>query len=94
MAAGTTIMVHVPSKLRDCCGGVAELSVPAESIRDALDELRRMHPALHRSVCDETGAVRRHIGLFVNSTLVPHDALHTALVPGDVFSILPAVSGG
>lgn len=90
----TTITVHVTSKLRECCGGVVELSVPADTVGGALDELRHAYPELHRSVCDESGAVRRHIGLFVNATLVPHDALDTAVVTGDVFSILPAVSGG
>jgi molybdopterin converting factor small subunit len=46
-------------------------------------------------VCDETGAVRRHINLFVNSSHVrDRDGLDTPLAAGDVLTILPAVSGG
>ena len=46
-------------------------------------------------VCDETGAVRRHVNLFVNTDHVrDRDGLDTALVPGDEIIILPAVSGG
>lgn len=94
MASSTTITVHVPAVLRDWCGGSAALVVTAPSVRAVLAELERCHPALYRSVCDETGAVRRHVNLFVNTALVARDGLDTPLHPGDVVAILPAVSGG
>lgn len=91
----TLVTVRVPAPLRDCCAGAARLSVSAANMRAALAELEARYPKLYQSVCDETGAVRRHIGLFVNSAHVrERDGLDTALVPGDVVSILPAVSGG
>ncbi len=81
--------------LRHYCGGAAELSLSAPSVRAALEQLERKYPALHRNVCDETGAVRRHINVFVNTSHVrDRDGLDTALVPGDVVTFLPAVSGG
>ena len=90
-----TITIHVPPMLRACCDGASELLLSATSVRAALEELERSHPALYRSVCDETGAVRRHINLFVNTSHVrDRDGLDTALVAGDVVTILPAVSGG
>jgi molybdopterin converting factor small subunit len=50
---------------------------------------------LYRNVCDETGAVRRHLNIFVNSDNVRDlDGVDTTLMPGDVVTILPAVSGG
>ena len=95
MARSTTITIHVPGVLRDCCEGASELSLSAPSVRAVLEELERRHPPLHRSICDETGAVRRHVSLFVNTTHVrDRDGLDTALVPGDVLTILPAISGG
>src|SRR5437870_4692663 len=90
-----TITIHIPSALRACCRGAAELALSAPSVRAALEHLERSHPALYRSVCDETGAVRRHVNLFVNTAHVrDRDGLDTALVAGDVLTILPAVSGG
>ncbi len=90
-----TITIHVPGPLRPYCGGAAELSLSAPSVRAVLEELERRHPSLYRSICDETGAVRRHVNLFVNSSHVrDREGLDTALVPGDVVTILPAVSGG
>jgi len=89
------IKVHVPPPLRSYSGGASELSLSAPTVRAALDQIERSHPDLYRSVCDETGSVRRHIGLFVNQHHVrDRDGLETALAPGDVIIILPAVSGG
>ena len=94
-ARATTITVHVPAPLRDCCAGASEIALPATSLRAVLAELERRHPALHRSICDETGAVRRHINLFVNTDhMRDRDGLDTPLTPGDVVTIMPAVSGG
>ena len=90
-----TIKIHVPAPLRAYCEGAAELFLSAPSVRAALEQLERSHPALHRSVCDETGTVRRHVNLFVNTShMRDREGLDTALVPGDVITILPAVSGG
>ena len=95
MTRATTITIHVPGPLRDCCEGASELLLSASSVRAALEELERRHPSLYRSICDETGTVRRHVNLFVNTSHVRDRAgLDTALVPGDVVTILPAISGG
>lgn len=95
MNRSTTVTIQVPGTLRTYCEGASELSLSAPSVRAVLEELERRHPSLHRNICDETGTVRRHINLFVNTSHVrDRDGLDTALVPGDVVTILPAVSGG
>ena len=95
MTPDPTVAIRVPAVLRDYCEGASELSLPASSVRAALDELERRHPSLYRNVCDETGAVRRHVNLFVNTLHVrDREGLDTALAPGDVVTILPAISGG
>jgi len=89
------ITVFVPGPLRDCCAGAAELELPAADLRTVLTELELRHPALYRSICEETGAVRRHINLFVNHVhMRDRNGLDTTLAPGDEVFILPAVSGG
>ena len=91
----TNITIHVPGALRDCCEGAAELSLSAPSVRAALEQLEARHPSLYRGICDETGAVRRHVNLFVNTSNVrDREGLDTLLAPGDVVTILPAISGG
>jgi sulfur-carrier protein len=95
MAPTPTITIHVPGPLRAYCGGDAELPLSAHTVRAALEELERSQPVLYRHVCDETGAVRRHLNVFVNADHVRDlDGVDTVLAAGDVLTILPAVSGG
>ena len=96
MPTTSDITLHVLGVLRaGTCGGVEQLPISAPTVRAALEELERNPATLYRSVCDETGAVRRHVNLFVNTDhMRDRDGLDTALAPGDVVTILPAVSGG
>ena len=95
VARARTITVSVPTPLRGNCAGAAELALRATSLRAVLEELERCFPKLHRSICDETGAVRRHINLFVNTEhMRERDGLDTVLEPADLVTIMTAVSGG
>jgi len=90
-----TVTIHFPAELRAYCNGASKLLLSAPTVRAALEQIERSHPALYRNFCDETGVVRRHVNLFVNTDHVrDRDGLDTALIPGDVITILPAVSGG
>ncbi len=89
------VTIFVPAPLRACCDGLSELAASAGTVQQALESIEQSHPALHRHVCDETGAVRRHLNVFVNDDNVRDlDGVATRLRQGDVVVILPAVSGG
>jgi molybdopterin converting factor small subunit len=91
----TNITVHIPGPLRGYRAGAPELVLPTESLRALPGELERRHPALHRGICDETAAVRRHINLFVNNDhMRDRHGLDMPLIPGDVVAIMPAGSEG
>jgi sulfur-carrier protein len=95
MGRTPSITVFVPGPLRAYCAGAAEIPISAPTVRAALEELERSQSALYRNVCDETGTVRRHLNVFVNTDNVRDlDGVNTTLTPGDVLTILPAVSGG
>lgn len=95
MSATPDVTLHVFGQLRTYCAGAAQLPISAGTVRGALDDLARSQSALYRNVCDETGMVRRHLNVFVNSDNVRDlDGVDTPLRPGDVLTILPAVSGG
>ena len=67
----------------------------ASRVRAALEQVEMRYPVLYRSVCNETGAVRQHVNLYVNSDHIRDlDGLDTALAEGDELIILPAISGG
>jgi sulfur-carrier protein len=89
------ITIHVPGPLRDYCGGASQIPLAAHTVRDTLHVLEQSQPAFYRNVCDETGTLRPHLNVFVNSDNIRDlDGIDTVLSPGDVVTILPAVSGG
>ena len=93
--SSATVTIFVPGPLREYCAGARQLNSSASTVGEALSGLEQNHPSLYRNVCDETGAVRRHINIFVNAShMRDREGLATALVPGDEVIILPAVSGG
>lgn len=65
-----TITISVPAALRRECEGNSELVLSATTVRAALARLEQNNTLLYRSICDETGAVRRHINLFVNDSFL------------------------
>jgi molybdopterin converting factor small subunit len=90
-----TITLHVPGPLRTYCAGASQLSIAARTVRAALEDLERSQPALYRNICDETGTMRRHLNVFVNSdNMRDLDGVDTTLAAGDEVTIVPAVSGG
>ena len=94
-AGNANITVHIPGPLRRYCADAGTLALSAASVRAVLADLEQQHPELHRCICDETGAVRRHINIFVNTHhMLDRNGLDTPLVVGDEVIILPAVSGG
>jgi molybdopterin synthase sulfur carrier subunit len=89
------ITIHVFGQLREYCAGASELSVSAHTVRAALEQLERDQPLLYRNLCDETGSVRRHLNVFVNTENARDlNGVDTTLADGDVVTFLPAVSGG
>jgi len=95
MTVAATVRIAVPAMLRDRCAGAAEVLLSAATVRAALQQIEQRHPSLYSGICNETGAVRRHVNLFVNMDHVRDlEGLDTTLRPGDVIAILPAVSGG
>jgi sulfur-carrier protein len=95
MGPAPTVTIHVYGQLRTYCAGASQLLISAHTVRAALEDLERSQSALYCNLCDETGKVRRHLNVFVNSDNVRDlEGVDTALTPGDVVTILPAVSGG
>jgi MoaD family protein len=92
---GANVRIHVFGQLREYCAGAQELVLSARTVREVLEQLERDQPRLYRNLCDETGKVRRHLNVFVNTENARDlDGVDTALAAGDVVTFLPAVSGG
>jgi sulfur-carrier protein len=93
-----TVAVRLATALRSHAGGQATVEVdvaPPAALRTVLDALAAAHPAVGRRVRDESGALRRHVNLFVGADNAKDlGGLDTPVPEGAEVSVLAAVSGG
>ncbi len=69
--------------------------VPAGPLRQVLEAALRAAPALAHYVLDDQHAVRKHVAVFINQTLVfERVRLDRAVVAGDKVLVVQALSGG
>ena len=93
------VRIILPGVLRELAGGAGELVVPAggepTSLRTVLDAAVVSRPQLGARIRDETGALRRHVNVFVDGQDVRALGGLDVLVGADaVVHILPSVAGG
>lgn len=87
--------VRIPTPLRAFTSGQSELACSGETVRAALRDLERQHPALVGRILDERGDLRRFVNVFVgDKNLRSLGGLDLALPSGAELSIVPAVAGG
>jgi molybdopterin synthase sulfur carrier subunit len=78
-------------------GGRSRVNVEASggTLRDALEALFAVHPAIRDRVLTERGEIREHVNVFVgNNEARTTGGLATPVTGGMEISILPAISGG
>jgi molybdopterin converting factor small subunit len=87
--------MRLSTALCSYAGCPSELVLAAATVGSSLRQLEATHPRLYRSICRESGAIRPHVNLFLNSDPVGElKGLDTRLQSGDLLTVLPAVSGG
>jgi molybdopterin synthase sulfur carrier subunit len=84
-------VVRVHGPLKRLAGGVADHTLPGETVVALLRALEREHPALSGWVLDERGSIRPHINIYVDGELGGAD---TAVAQTARVEVLPAISGG
>lgn len=93
------VRIILPGVLRELADGLSELVVPvggeATLLRTILDAAVVTRPQLGSRIRDETGALRRHVNVFVDGQDVRRSGGLDVLVgPDAVVHILPSVAGG
>lgn len=73
----------------------APQQVPAGSLRAVLDAALTAAPELGHYVFDDQGHVRKHVAVFVNTTMVMNrEDLSQPIASGDKVLVIQALSGG
>lgn len=90
-----SVIVRIPTQLRQLTGGQGEIPVDATTVGDALRALDATNPGFGERIFDETGALRRFVNVFLAEEDVRFlGGLETPVPDGAVISVVPAVAGG
>jgi sulfur-carrier protein len=90
-----SVLVKIPTQLRDAAGGEAEAEVEGTTVREVLDGLFERHGELRLRLADEDGSLRRFVNVYVAGEDIRFlDGLATHVSDGAELTILPAVAGG
>ena len=90
-------MVHVKftSHLYRFFPGLSELQVEANNVAEVVSKLDEQYPGLADYIVDETGALRKHVNIFIGDSLIyDRQRLQDALKSGDLVFVMQALSGG
>ena len=87
--------VLIPTPLRKLTNDLEEVSAAGANVGELLDNLDKAFPGLKDRVCDEAGAIRRFVNIYVNGEDVRFlDEKATVVKETDEISIVPAIAGG
>jgi sulfur-carrier protein len=90
-----TVMVKIPTQLRQLTGGVGEVEASAGRLAEVIEELETRHPGLRERLLDDEGKLRRFVNVYLNDEDVRFlEGLSTEISEGARLSIIPAVAGG
>jgi molybdopterin synthase sulfur carrier subunit len=88
-------IVRIPTPLRKLTGGAEEVQATGKSVGELIGELEKKFPGIKERICDEAGAVRRFVNIFVKDEDIRFlQNLDTPLADKDEVSIVPAIAGG
>lgn len=91
------MVVHVvlPAALREYAKGAGTVDGKGRTFDALLADLDARFPGLRQRVCEDTGAVRRYVSVFVNGDQVmERDPRRVRLRDDDTVHILPSIAGG
>ena len=87
--------VRIPTPLRKYTGGAEAVQAEGATVSALVADLDKRHPGIRERICDESGAVRRFVNIFVNGEDIRFlKNLDTAVKAGDEVSVVPAIAGG
>lgn len=89
------VEIHLPPAIRRTAGDRSVVAAKGATVRQLLDDLEQQYPGMRFHLCHETGELRPHVNIFVNSENIRYlHQLDTPLSGGEVVYILHAISGG
>jgi molybdopterin synthase sulfur carrier subunit len=89
------VKVKIPTPLRGLTGDIDTVSAEGGTLEELVGALEGSYPGMKERLCDDTGALRRFVNVYINGEDVRFlEGLSSPLKEGDEVSIVPAVAGG
>ena len=89
------IKVRIPTPLMKLTDNQSEVSAEGETISAILNNLENQFNGIKDRICEESGAPRRFINIYLNEEDIRFlEGEKTAVKDGDEISIIPAIAGG
>jgi molybdopterin converting factor small subunit len=88
--------IHIPTPLRQFAQKQSTVTVHADTVGQALEELTETHPELKKHLYSEDGKLRAFVNVYLNDEDIRYlsDKENTAVKEGDSLSIIPSIAGG
>ena len=87
--------VRIPTPLRKYTAGAEVVQADGATLAALVADLDKRHPGIRDRICDENGAVRRFVNIFINGEDIRFlQHLDTAVKADDEISVVPAIAGG
>jgi sulfur-carrier protein len=84
--------VFIPSMMRELTGGVAQIDVEAETVRQVIAKLDILYPGFSARVL-RNGAMTPGLAVSIDGAMTP-SALWSKVQPTSEVHFLPAIAGG
>ncbi|MEX0781993.1 MAG: MoaD family protein [Dehalococcoidia bacterium] len=97
MTSTTTpvVQVRVTAVLQKHTGGQKAVEASGTNVREVLDDVETRYPGFKAQMYGADGKLHRFVNVYLNDEDIRYTGgVDTALKPGDVLDILPALAGG
>jgi sulfur-carrier protein len=90
-----SLKILIPTPLRKFTGDTETVEVEPGTVSDIIGELDQRFPGIRSRLCEENGALRRFINVYVDGEDVRFlQNVSTSVKDGAEVSIVPAIAGG
>ena len=90
-----TAKVRIPSPLLKLTNNQSEVAAEGNNVAEILNDLEKQFSGIKERICEENGAPRRFINIYINEEDIRFlDGENTIVKEGDDISIIPAIAGG
>ena len=90
-----SVKVRIPSPLLKLTNNQSEVTAEGNTVADVLNNLESQFTGIKERICEDNGAPRRFINIYINEEDIRFlEGENTLVKDGDDISIIPAIAGG